>query len=708
MSFETMRQHQKKIFLPLAIVVTLAFVFFMPGSSGGIGSMFKIGESVSLDKELVRLGQDLESAQMISPPPRKWYQARVERERSHIKDPEKFKQKVREEVDADIRAYYHRRGAQVHYLPVKEGERLGVRITDMDLNERVREIVETSWDLKPFDDKAYAEECSSRSLSKTRFETLVRGQMIRKRVESMLAMTAGASESEIFAAYTRDKQKVRVQYFQRDSKDFIGKVQILPGKRPEEKKPKDAKKEEKAKDPAKAEKSGDGADTKKPDKEKPESKEEKKKPKPGKIYEAEIKEKFEKLVKDLKKRYKYSKDDDFEWPAWAARQSPEFFTEPKIRVEYLVAVNKDFRRGIKVSAKDIKTEYEDNKNVKYLVKPDKSKKKAGEKDKPRPLDSKLKKEIKEQLIKERAGDAAVKALEKAIKEYNDAKPEARPSDEKSWKAFLKKRRLTRKSTGAETEDGISNLPAFKGAMLNAGDLFEKTGRKKLKAKFARYVRMEEGRGHLSFRLLEYHKRRLLSFEKARAGFTYRLKRLEAWALAEEAIEADLAALKDKDRKLDPKRVRESVLLDPSSEPAEVVRNNSLAIGQASKRFFYRELLGPAAEKKKAEDEKKKTDKEKEKKPTEKQPKTLEERITESLDSGVFGYRVIVLVERSVPSFEDFREDRVWRRRWKPVSPMDEYYMRYVERKVPKDSEWRKNFIQGYFREKYQQLRSKPN
>ncbi len=689
MSFETMRQHQKKIFLPLAIVVTVAFVFLGLGPSGGVRSLFNRGKPATIDDELIRLGQDLESASMISPPPVKWYKARVERERAHIKDAEEFQRVVRAEVSAYVRAHYRRMGAQGHYLPVKDGERLGVRITDAELSERVREIVEERWGLKPFDETAYAEECSVRSLSRARFETLVRGQMIGKRVIGILTMTAGASESEILAAYARDKQKIRVQYFQRDTKDFIGKVQILPGKRPKEEKPEDT------------------AKAKKPDEKADETSEEKKNSNPGKIYEAEIEEKFEKRVKDLRERHKYSEDKkDFEWPTWAARQYPEFFAEPKARIEYLVALNKDFRRGIKITNKEVEEEWENNKDIKYRVKPKKSEKKAGAKDKPkvRPLDSKLKKEIREQLIKERASDAAVKALEKALKQYNDAKPEDRPKDEAGWKLFLKEHRLTRKSPEAMTQDVMEKLADLKGAMVKVSDFFDESKRKELKAKFVPHVRMEEGRGYLSFRLVNYDKRQMLSFEKARAGFTYRLKRLAAWELAEEAIEADISALKD--RKLDPKRVRESILLEADSEPAEVVRNDSLAVGQASKRFVYRELLGPAAEQKKLEDEKKKEE-EKDKKETSKQPKTMEERVTESLDRDLRGYRVVILVERSVPTFDDFRKDKAWRRLWKPTTPMDKALLRW-QRKVPKDDQWRENFIRGYYSQKYEQLLSKAN
>ncbi len=687
MSFETMRQHQKKVFLPLAIVITFVFVFFFGAGSGGVKSLFSGDKSMSLDDRLIRLGQDLQSAGMIQPPPTKWFEYRAKSSRSHITDEKELKRIVRDEVRAQVRAYYRRMGAQMHHLPVQDGERLGVRITDVDLNDRVREHVEQRWGLKPFELKTYREELGARALTDTRFEELMRGQMIRARVGEMLTMTAGASEAEQYGAYSRDKQKVRVQYFQREAKSFVAKVQILPGKRPEEKK---NEKDKAGEEPT------DAANDKKAEKKDV-----------GKLYEEEIKKKFDDRIKDINERLKVKKDDpDYEYPEHAANQYPELFTEPTCELEYLIALNRDFRRGIEVTGKEIEDEYKNNKEIKYRAEPKKSEEtKAGEKDKPKykALDRKLRKEIEEELLKNRAADAAAKALETAVKAYNDAKADDRPTDDKTWKAFAKKHKVARKIAGPIAKKALKKLKDFEGSLIYIDDLFSAAKRKELKEKFADRMRMDDDRGYLAFRLLGYQKRELLSFEKAKAGFTYRLKRLAAWDLTKEAIDADVEELKSKSGKLDAKRVRQSILLEPESEVSQVIRDYSIAIGQESKPFVYRELLGPELAKKKAEDEKKEADKEKKK---DEKPLTLEEKVTKSLDRGMLGYRVVILVERKLPAFEDFRKDREWRKRWKPASKMDEYFLQYVERKQPRDTQWRNYFLQSYYGEKFERLLSR--
>ena len=72
MSFDAMRQHQKKVYLPLAIIVTVTFVFFF-GARGGVANLFRSSETLTLEDRLIRLGHDLQSAGMLAPPPSDWY-----------------------------------------------------------------------------------------------------------------------------------------------------------------------------------------------------------------------------------------------------------------------------------------------------------------------------------------------------------------------------------------------------------------------------------------------------------------------------------------------------------------------------------------------------------------------------------------------------------------------------------------------------------
>jgi hypothetical protein len=201
--------------------------------------------------------------------------------------------------------------------------------------------------------------------------------------------------------------------------------------------------------------------------------------------------------------------------------------------------------------------------------------------------------------------------------------------------------------------------------------------------------------------VEFTPARPLDFKECDKAFTGRLVRREAWKLVREAIDADRKALEE--GKLDPKLVRESKLLGPGDETCGAVAAYGLAAGEASKPYRYEQLLGPEAEKeelrKKAEEKKSPA----EKKAAEKK-KPLEERVAETVDRGARGYRVVILAERRLPTRDEFRADREWKRRWKPP-PMPEWWERFARQRgqLPRDKKWRESFLAELYQKKYEQL-----
>lgn len=670
MSFDAMRQHQRKIQIPLAIVVIIIFVFFF-GAGPGIRALFRPAEKVTTEVELLRLGHDLYQAGLISPPPIKRFEAwaRQEVDKIEFKDEDEKNQRIREIVRKNQESYYRQVAAEQHRLPVDLARELGVEITDAELNERVREHAERFLRLESFNQVDYKDELSARSLSVERFEELLRGQMMAQRVNSMLRLAAGASENEQFGHYARAREKVRVQYFQRQSKDFLSEVQMLPGKRPEKKKT-----------------SGKNGE-KKDEKEEEED--------PGLVYEDDIKKLYDKRCDDLDKAYDYrkklkEKDEKFKWPANLAGSFPDLFTEPTAKIEYLVALNKDFEREVKVTSKEITEYYNNNKDRLYKIKP---KKAAPPKPKPKPkyreLDRKLRREIQKKLLKEKAADAAAAAVEKAVKEYNSVKPVAkRPK----LRDLARKHKLHLRTAGPATLEVLEEAEYLKGPFPTVHKFFEEYYRKKLKDDLTERRPVEKDRGFLALRLAKFHPVALLGFEKAKAGLTYRLKLEAAWDLAEKRCKKDLEYLKD--GKLDAKRVRASVLLGPDDETSKMVVGYKLAIGEASPAYAYSQLLGKEDREHEAKEKAEKESGKKKKKP-------LEERIA---DSYKVGWRVIILLERQMPEIKDFRTDIRWRRNWKP-SRYQALLMR-LQRRLPADTRWRQAFLNDLYRERYRRLQAK--
>ncbi len=640
MSFDTMRQHRRKIQIPLAIVVIIIFVFFFGAGGGRLRDLFSRTDEVPTEIALLRLGQDLDAADLLGPPRTKRYQAAAKREVASLNlDTEDERQKrVREIVLGRVERYYRERAAVLHRLPLEAAREFGVQVTDAELAERVREHAERFWDVKPFDPEDYKDALSERLLSVARFEELLRGRMMATRVNAMILMAAGASEGEQFGYYRRAREKVRVQYFQRRYADFVAEVEEASRREAAEaakKKPPEAK--------AKAAPTGKGAA------EDPKEAAEKEAPERKGVSAQDVKEAYQEAKKVIGEDYK--NNDEKRYGQYLVNNFPEYFTEPKAKIVYLVALNKDFEREVKVTDREITQYYDNNKDRLYKIKP-----KPGTPPpatpKYRKLDRKLKREIRKVLIKDRAALAAAAAVGNALAEYNSQQP---VSKRPKLRDLARKHKLHLRRAGPATIEELDEAEYLRDLVPGIHDLFSDYYRrsKKLDVNLTDRRRMADDSGSLTIRLVEFQKVRLLGYEAARAGVRQRLVLRKAGKLALEAVKKDIEDLEA--GKLATARVRESVLLGADSPTGQQAVDR--AVGEVSKPFRYSELLGPEAE---AEEKRKEEEKRQKKK------RSSRKTVAETLP---VGWRAIILVERQLPEPEEFRGALRWRsvpspgRRW---------------------------------------------
>ncbi len=698
MSFDLMRRHRRKVEIPLAIFVVITFVLFFGIS--GIDKVFAerqrydAADTTEEQGRLLVLGRDLARIGMLREPPKEIWDY-------DDKDAEKRKQSLQ------VRADYTNAVRQLYEAPVKMAGELGIRVSDEDLARELKQRLSREWGLTQKAGETaeqylqrYEKLLKGRDLTKQRFEELVRGQMTIERLTQMMSAAGAASEAEMYRFYADANQKVRVQYFQRRTADFVKVV--------EEASRLEAAGAAKPADPAGKEEARDG-DAEKAEKKdgaagKPESK--------G-VSEDDIRKRFDGDMLQLKSAAPRPGES---WDSRAVSWRPEYFSRERARVEYLVALREKFAKDVEVKPEEIEQYYKNN-EYKYREEPkaddkarDDAKKdegkdaKAGEEPKPKikPLDDKLKAEIRKTLVERKAIEKAEAALEAAVKEYNDADPEKRPA----LGALVARHNLETLGTSALAErDDLEALPQLKGAPWLVGQVFSESSREKLGGKFTETVRTraddkdqdkdkeEVASAVVALRVAEFQPGKLRDFEDVKATVRERLVIEKALKLAREAAEADRKLLVE--GKLDPKLVRLSEVLDSQSQTA--ARTADLAVGEASEPFAYRELLGEeaAAEKKKEEQK----EKEKAKDGAGKKEKP------DLADDYSRGYRVVILAERVVPAIDEFRKDGEWMSRWSPEAssrfeglPPEyrEYFMNQMLRQSP-NLQWRSFYASEWVR-----------
>ncbi|HEY4763143.1 MAG TPA: peptidylprolyl isomerase, partial [Candidatus Sulfotelmatobacter sp.] len=94
-----------------------------------------------------------------------------------------------------------------------EAERLGVRVTDQELSDRIKQILPAAWNGDTWLKDRYTTEVQSRTgMSIPEFEDFLRDQMLQDKFRHMVTDAITVSPAEIQAEYRRRNEKVQLEY----------------------------------------------------------------------------------------------------------------------------------------------------------------------------------------------------------------------------------------------------------------------------------------------------------------------------------------------------------------------------------------------------------------------------------------------------------------------------------------------------------------
>jgi peptidyl-prolyl cis-trans isomerase D len=94
-----------------------------------------------------------------------------------------------------------------------EAERLGVRVTDQELSDRIKQILPAAWNGDTWLKDRYTTEVQTRTgMSIPEFEDFLRDQMLQDKFRHMVTDAITVSPAEIQAEYRRRNEKVQLEY----------------------------------------------------------------------------------------------------------------------------------------------------------------------------------------------------------------------------------------------------------------------------------------------------------------------------------------------------------------------------------------------------------------------------------------------------------------------------------------------------------------
>src|ERR1700722_1068094 len=94
-----------------------------------------------------------------------------------------------------------------------EAERLGVRVTDQELSDRIKQILPAAWNGDTWLKDRYTTEVQTRTgMSIPEFEDFLRDQMLQERFRQLVTDAITVSPAEIQAEYRRRNEKVQLEY----------------------------------------------------------------------------------------------------------------------------------------------------------------------------------------------------------------------------------------------------------------------------------------------------------------------------------------------------------------------------------------------------------------------------------------------------------------------------------------------------------------
>ncbi|HAS53494.1 MAG: hypothetical protein A2X56_09840 [Nitrospirae bacterium GWC2_57_13] len=193
---ESMHKHMKWIMWIIIGLITVAFLFFgiMPSDSGGRTVATVDGETITID--------DWNRA----------YRNVYESYRDILKD------QMNDQIAKGLKAQALE-GLIADRLLVKGAERMGLRVTDKELQDSIVNIPVFSRQGK-FDNKQYEFYLSRMNLSTSAFEMTQREFLLRRKLERIIAESVGVTDAELARIYIERNPKGRAGEFEKTRSSF--------------------------------------------------------------------------------------------------------------------------------------------------------------------------------------------------------------------------------------------------------------------------------------------------------------------------------------------------------------------------------------------------------------------------------------------------------------------------------------------------------
>ena len=107
-----------------------------------------------------------------------------------------------------------------------EAQRLGIRVTDQELSDRIKQILPAAWNGDTWLKDRYTTEVQTRTgMSIPEFEDFLRDQMLQEKFRQLVTDAITVSPAEIQAEYRRRNEKVQIEYVLVKPADLASSIQ---------------------------------------------------------------------------------------------------------------------------------------------------------------------------------------------------------------------------------------------------------------------------------------------------------------------------------------------------------------------------------------------------------------------------------------------------------------------------------------------------
>ncbi|MGA9571831.1 MAG: peptidylprolyl isomerase, partial [Candidatus Acidiferrales bacterium] len=107
-----------------------------------------------------------------------------------------------------------------------EAQRLGIRVTDQELSDRIKQILPAAWNGDTWLKDRYTTEVQTRTgMSIPEFEDFLRDQMLQEKFRQLVTDGITVSPAEVQAEYRRRNEKVQIEYVLVKPADLVATIQ---------------------------------------------------------------------------------------------------------------------------------------------------------------------------------------------------------------------------------------------------------------------------------------------------------------------------------------------------------------------------------------------------------------------------------------------------------------------------------------------------